>query len=62
MVRREEADSTLLVLRQSMPGWDKLVITGRSKMALTTQESIETVRKVRGAIGTGPYTKPITRP
>jgi phosphate transport system substrate-binding protein len=57
VVRREEADSTLLVLRQSMPGWDKLDITKRSKMALTTQESIETVRKVRGAIGIGPYTK-----
>ena len=57
VVRREEADSTLLVLRQSMPGWDKLDITERSKMALTTQESIETVRKVRGAIGIGPYTK-----
>jgi phosphate transport system substrate-binding protein len=57
LVRREEADSTLLVLRQSMPGWDKLDITQRSKMALTTQESIETVRKVRGAIGFGPYTK-----
>lgn len=56
VVRREEADSTLLVLRQSMPGWDKLVITERSKMALTTQESFETVRKVRGAIGMGPYT------
>jgi phosphate transport system substrate-binding protein len=57
VVRREEADSTLLVLRQSMPGWDKLEITERSKMALTTQESIETVRKVRGAIGFGPFTK-----
>lgn len=57
VVRREEADSTLLVLRQSMPGWAQLEITERSKMALTTQESIETVRKVRGAIGFGPFTK-----
>ncbi len=57
VVRREEADSTLLVLRQSMPGWDKLDITERSKMALTTQESIETVRNVPGAIGIGPFTK-----
>jgi len=45
VVRREEADSTLLVLRQSMPGWATLEITRRSKMALTTQESIETVRR-----------------
>ena len=57
VVRREEADSTLLVLRQSMPGWAKLEITRRSKMALTTQESIETVRRVRGAIGFGPFTR-----
>ena len=57
VVRREEADSTLLVLRQSMPGWAKLEITSRSKMALTTQESIETVRQVRGAIGFGPFTR-----
>ena len=57
VVRREEADSTLLVLRQSMPGWAKLEITERSKMALTTQDSIETVRKVRGAIGFGPFTR-----
>ncbi len=64
VVRREEADSTLLVLRQSMPGWDKLEITERSKMALTTQESFETVQKVVGAIGFGPYTKllePVTK-
>ena len=57
VVRREEADSTLLVLRQSMPGWAQLEITERSKMALTTQDSIETVRKVRGAIGFGPFTR-----
>jgi phosphate transport system substrate-binding protein len=57
LVRREEVDNTLLVLRQSMPGWDKLEITERSKMALTTQDSLETVRKVRGAIGFGPFTR-----
>ncbi|MDH3236386.1 MAG: substrate-binding domain-containing protein [Alphaproteobacteria bacterium] len=57
IVRREEADSTLLVLRQSMPGWDRLEITERSKMALTTQDSIEIVRNVRGALGFGPFTR-----
>jgi phosphate transport system substrate-binding protein len=57
VVRREEADSTFTVLRGSMPGWKDLVITERSKLATSTQEAIETVRLVEGAIGFGPFTK-----
>jgi phosphate transport system substrate-binding protein len=57
VVRREEADSTLTVLRDSMPGWKDLAITERSKLATSTQEAIETVRLVEGAIGFGPFTK-----
>jgi phosphate transport system substrate-binding protein len=57
VVRREEADSTLTVLRQSMPGWKDLVITEKSKTAVTTQDAINTVKDVEGAIGFGPYTK-----
>jgi phosphate transport system substrate-binding protein len=57
IVRREEADSTLGELRASMPGWKDLTITSRSKMAMTTQEAIESVRQVAGAIGFGPYSK-----
>jgi phosphate transport system substrate-binding protein len=57
VVRREDQDSTLLVLRQSMPGWKNLVITEKSKTAVTTQEGIETVKEVPGAIGFGPFTK-----
>jgi phosphate transport system substrate-binding protein len=55
IVRREEADSTLGELRATMPGWKDLDITARSKMAMTTQEAIESVRTVEGAIGFGPY-------
>ncbi|WP_276200411.1 substrate-binding domain-containing protein [Chelatococcus sp. XZ-Ab1] len=55
VVRREDADSTLQVLRASMPGWDKLVFTDKSKTAFTTQEGIDTVREVEGAIGFGPF-------
>ncbi|HEX2727645.1 MAG TPA: substrate-binding domain-containing protein, partial [Beijerinckiaceae bacterium] len=55
VVRREEADSTLGELRATMPGWKDLDITSRSKMAMTTQEAIESVRDVEGAIGFGPY-------
>ncbi|ACL55185.1 substrate-binding domain-containing protein [Methylobacterium nodulans] len=57
VVRREEADSTLRILRASMPGWADLVITERSKTAVSTQEAIETVRLVEGAIGFGPYSR-----
>lgn len=56
VVRREDHDSTLLVLRQSMPGWKDLVLTEKSKTATTTQESADTARSVEGAIGFGPFT------
>jgi len=57
VVRREDADSTLQVLRQSMPGWKTLAITDKSKTAVTTQDCIDTVKEVPGAIGFGPFTK-----
>ena len=49
VVRREEQDSTLLVLRQSMPGWKDLALTDKSKTAVTTQECMNTVKDVEGA-------------
>ena len=57
VVRREDADSTLQVLRQSMPGWKNLAITEKSKTAVTTQDCIDTVKEVPGTIGFGPFTK-----
>ena len=57
LVRREDADSTLQVLRASMPGWEDLKFSPRSKTALTTQEAISTAREVEGAIAFGPYSK-----
>ena len=57
VVRREDEDSTLLVLRAMIPGWADLQITSKSKMAFTTQESFDIVRQVPGAIGFGPYSK-----
>jgi phosphate transport system substrate-binding protein len=59
VVRREDTDSTLTVLRSSMPGWSNLEITDKSKTATSTQEAVETVREVTGAIGFGPYSKPL---
>jgi phosphate transport system substrate-binding protein len=55
LVRREDADSTLQVLRATLPGWKDLVISDRSKTAVTTQEAFETVAHFEGAIGFGPY-------
>ena len=57
VVRREDADSTLIVLRASMPGWKDLAITEKSKLAMTTQEATASVREVPGAIGFGPFSK-----
>jgi phosphate transport system substrate-binding protein len=57
VVRREDADSTLNVLRASMPGWKDLTITSKSKLAMTTQEAIESVKQVEGSIGFAPFSR-----
>jgi phosphate transport system substrate-binding protein len=57
VVRREDTDSTLTVLRASMPGWKSLALTGKSKVATTTQEAVEAVKRVPGAVGFGPYSR-----
>src|SRR5262245_9875847 len=57
VVRREDVDSTLNVLRGTMPGWKGLTITEKSKTATTTQDGVDTVKSVEGAIGFGPYTR-----
>ena len=60
VVRREDGDSTLQVLRASMPGWANLEFTPRSKMAVTTQDAVETVRSVEGAIGFAPHSEALS--
>jgi phosphate transport system substrate-binding protein len=57
VVRREDNDSTLIVLRASMPGWKDLAITEKSKLAMPTQEATASVREVQGAVGFGPFSK-----
>lgn len=56
LVRRENEDSTLNVLRATMPLWKDLVLSPRSKTAVTTQEAIESVSETEGAVGFGPLT------
>ena len=57
VVRREDTDSTLSVLRMTMPGWNELRLTRRSKIAVTTQDSVHIVRETKGAIGFGPFSR-----
>lgn len=61
IVRREDADSTLLVLRAALPEFRDIVFTERSKLAMTTQEAFESIRGNPGAIGFGPYSTEMTR-
>ncbi len=57
VVRREDSDSTLQSLRDAMPGWKDIELTAHSKVALTTQDSIQTVRDVEGAVGFGSFSR-----
>lgn len=54
VVRRENEDSTLKILRATLPGWKDLAITQKSKTAVTTQDCVQTVMDIQGAIGFGP--------
>jgi phosphate transport system substrate-binding protein len=56
-VTREDSDSTLKVLRATMPGWRDLQFSERSKMAATTQDAYELVSEIPGAVGFGPYSR-----
>lgn len=54
VVRRENEDSTLKVLRATLPGWKSLALTTHSKVAVTTQDAVQTVKETEGAVGFGP--------
>ena len=57
VVRRDEADSTLKVLRATMAGWRGLEMTEKSKLAATTQEASDLVAELPGAISFAPYSR-----
>ena len=57
VVRRDDADSTLKVLRATMPGWRGLQVTEKSKLAATTQEASDLVSELPGAISFAPYSR-----
>jgi phosphate transport system substrate-binding protein len=55
VVRREEGDSTLSVLRQSFPGFAQIEITAGALTATKTPEMFNLMTKENQAIGFGPY-------
>ncbi len=55
VVRREQGDSSLNVLRRSLPGFTDIAITPVSKTVTTTRKTFSVVNSTRGAIGFGPY-------
>ena len=55
VVRREDTDSSLEVLRKSFPGFKDLVLTGKARLAGKTPEMFETVETQPAAIGFGPH-------
>jgi phosphate transport system substrate-binding protein len=57
VVGRDETDSTLNVLRATMPGWRNLEVTTRSKPAPNTQAAIDLVTEQPGAISFAPYSR-----
>lgn len=61
VVRREDADSSVLVFRAAIPEFRDIRFTDRSKLALTTQEATASIKENPGAIGFGSYSAVLAR-
>lgn len=61
VVRREDADSSVAIFRATLPGFRDITFLDRSKLAMTTQEAIDSVRENPGAIGFGSYSATVAR-
>ena len=55
VIRREEGDSTLSVLRKSFPGFDQIKITDKALLIKKTPEVFQVMREKKFAIAFGPY-------
>lgn len=55
LIRRDESDASLGVLRARLAGWRALRLAEKSSHAATPQEVLDMVRRVPGAIGFGAY-------
>jgi len=61
VVRREDADSSVAVFRATLPGFRDITFLDRSKLAMTTQEAIDSIRDNTGAIGFGSYSAAVAQ-
>lgn len=61
IVRREDGDSSLQAITASMQHWKGLVMTERTKTAVSTQEAIDTVQEIAGTIGFGPFSSKLSQ-
>jgi len=55
VVRREDDDSSLKVLKKSFPGFSDMVFSAKAKTATSTPENFSVVEKMTDTIGFGPY-------
>ncbi len=55
VIMREEGDSSLGVLRKSLPGFKEMTVTPKSKITFSDPITIETVEKKGGTIAYGTY-------
>jgi phosphate transport system substrate-binding protein len=55
VIRREDGDSSLEVLLNTLPGFKQITMTAKSKTTLSDPETIEATEKTAGAISFGPY-------
>lgn len=61
VVRREDADSSVAIFRASIPEFRDIKFMDRSKLAMTTQEAIDSIRDNPGAIGFGSYSTAVAK-
>jgi phosphate transport system substrate-binding protein len=61
VVRREDADSSVAIFRAVIPEFRDIKFLDRSKLAMTTQEAIDSVRDNPGAIGFGSYSAEVAK-
>lgn len=61
VVRREDADSSVAIFRATIPEFRDITFLDRSKLAMTTQEAIDSIRDNPGAIGFGSYSAAVAK-
>jgi phosphate transport system substrate-binding protein len=55
VIRREDGDSSLKVLKKQFPGWKNITLTDRAKTAKSTPENYQILSTKADTIGFGPH-------